>query len=62
MKQLSEFIQEKLHVSQYKKEKEGDSVIEDKNHYVMSLIEEEHLKNRTHDIFTSDPQRKRCLR
>jgi len=44
MKQLSKFIQEKLHVSQYKKEKEV-SVIEDKNHYVMSLIEEDHLKN-----------------
>ena len=39
MKQLSKFIQEKLHVSKYKKEKEGVSVIEDKNHYVMSLIE-----------------------
>ena len=45
MKQLSKFIQEKLHVSQYKKEKEGVSVIEDKNNYVMSLIEEDHLKN-----------------
>lgn len=45
MKQLSKFIQEKLHVSQYKKEQAEVSVVEYNDYKLLSLIDEDHLKN-----------------